>query len=100
DLLLHEVDAGHRLGDGVLDLDARVHLDEVGLPRCVDEELERADAAVPEAFRRVDRVPLDAPTELLVNGNGGRLFEHLLVAPLDGALALADADRFAAVVDE
>ena len=28
-LLAHEVDAGHQLGDGVLDLDARVHLHEV-----------------------------------------------------------------------
>jgi hypothetical protein len=28
DLALHEVDAGHDLGDRVLDLDARVDLDE------------------------------------------------------------------------
>src|SRR5947209_7279720 len=59
-----------------------------------------ADAAVPEALRRVDRVPLDAAAELLVNGNGWRLFEHLLIAALDRTLALADADRLTAIVDQ
>src|SRR2546430_11642907 len=34
---LHEIDAGDELGDGMLDLDARVHLDEVELPVLVEE---------------------------------------------------------------
>ena len=43
-----EVDAGHLLGDGVLDLQARVGLDEDEARRAVgvDEELERAEVAV------------------------------------------------------
>src|SRR5439155_24330029 len=32
DLRLHQVDAGRALGDGVLDLDARIHLDEITAP--------------------------------------------------------------------
>src|SRR5205085_9755551 len=100
DLLLQQIDAGHRRSDGVLDLGTGVHLDEVGLPGRVDEELERADAPVAEAFRGVDRVALDPAAELLVDRDGGRLLDHLLVAPLDRALALADADRLAAVVDQ
>ena len=35
-LLGDEVDAGHHLGDRVLDLDARVHLDEVERPALVE----------------------------------------------------------------
>ena len=84
----------------MLDLDAGVHLDEVRLPGRVDEELERADAAVAEALRGIDGVALDPAAELLVDRDGRRLFDHLLVAPLDRALALAAADRLAAVVDQ
>ena len=45
DLLLHDVDAGDHFGDRMLDLHARVHLDEVELAVLV-QELERAGAAV------------------------------------------------------
>ena len=45
DLLLHDVDAGDELGHRVLDLHARVHLDEVELVVLV-QELERAGAAI------------------------------------------------------
>ena len=47
DLRLDDVDAGHLLGDGVLDLDARIDLDEVEAPgRGVLQELHRAGADV------------------------------------------------------
>ena len=39
-LRLRDVDAGDLLGDGVLDLDARVHLDEVVPAVGLDEELD------------------------------------------------------------
>ena len=46
DLLRDEVEAGHHLGHRVLDLHARVHLEEVELPLLVHEELERAERRV------------------------------------------------------
>ena len=47
DLAAHEVDAGDHLGDGVLDLDARVDLDEEELAAVdVEQELDRAGVAV------------------------------------------------------
>ncbi len=47
DLAAHEVDAGDHLGDGVLDLDARVDLDEVELAAVdVEQELDRAGVAI------------------------------------------------------
>ena len=52
--VLHEVDAGDHLGDRMLDLDARVHLDEVELAVLV-QELERAGAAVADCACRPRR---------------------------------------------
>ena len=47
DLRLDDVDAGHLLGDGVLDLDARVDLDEIGGVRIgIHQELDRAGADI------------------------------------------------------
>ncbi len=48
DLLDDEVDAGDHLGDGVLDLKARVHLDEIELAGLV-KELDGSDARDSEA---------------------------------------------------
>ncbi len=47
DLLAHEIDAGHHLGDRMLDLDAGVHLDEIELAVLV-EELDGAGAVIAE----------------------------------------------------
>ena len=47
DLRLHDVEAGHDLGHGVLDLDARVDLDEVeGAGVGIHQELDRAGADI------------------------------------------------------
>ena len=51
DLLLDEVDAGDQLRDGVLHLDAGVHLDEVEL-LALDEELDGAGAVVADRLAR------------------------------------------------
>jgi hypothetical protein len=54
-LLHHEVHPRQHLRDGVLHLDAAVDLDEVVVPRRVDEELERPDVLVPGGDDRRDR---------------------------------------------
>ena len=54
DLLAHQVDAGDHLGHRVLDLQARVHLDEVELA-VLEQELDGADAAIAELLHGVDR---------------------------------------------
>ena len=56
---MHEVDAGDHLGDRVLDLEPRVHLDEVELAVLV-EELDRADAAIAELAHRLGHDLADA----------------------------------------
>ena len=89
----------HQLGDGMLDLDAAVDLDEVGVALGVDQELERAQVLVAGRGHGLDG-PLG---ELLAGGVGerraGRLLDQLLVAPLDRAVALAHVDGVAEAVD-
>ena len=51
DLLLHQVHAGDHLGDGVLDLEPRVHLHEVEVPVLVDQELDGAGVGVVDRLR-------------------------------------------------
>ena len=92
DLRLHQIDTEHLLGDGVLDLQARVGLDEdVGqrLGRRIDEELEGAQAFVAQRGRHAQGVARDALAQRLRQAGAGGDFHQLLEAPLQRAFALA-----------
>ena len=91
-LLAHEVEPRHRLGDRVLDLDARVHLHEEVLAFGREQTLDRAGRAVARGARRVDRDPPDPLPERVVDGGRRRLLDELLVAALDRAVPLAQVD--------
>ena len=69
DLRLHQVDVGHLFGDGVLDLDAGVHLDEDmlagALARRVDEELDGAGVDVADGLREGDGVAVQRLAQLV-----------------------------------
>ena len=66
-LLPHEVEPRHGLGDRVLDLDPSVHLHEVEVPLRVEEALDRAGGAIPDGPCRVDGDRSDARAQLLVD---------------------------------
>src|SRR5277367_6406563 len=99
-LRLYEVDAGDHLGDRVLDLDARVHLDEVELAVFVHEELDSASVLVADVFERALEGLGDIVAQLLRDLQRGRLFDQLLVPALDGALALSEGHYAAMLVGE
>src|SRR5512140_1411075 len=92
DLHADEVEAGDRLGHRVLDLQPRVHLEEVEAPARVDEELDRAGAAVRHGARRADRDLAHRGAERVVHDRARALLDHLLLAALHRALALAEVD--------
>ncbi|MDQ1105945.1 hypothetical protein QE405_003229 [Nocardioides zeae] len=93
DLRLHEVDAEDLLGDGVLDLEPGVHLEEEELlGRRVHEELDGAGAAVVDRVRRAAGGLVERPPGLLAQAGGRRLLDDLLVAALQGAVPLAEHD--------
>ncbi|GAA4115104.1 hypothetical protein GCM10022215_13700 [Nocardioides fonticola] len=84
-------DAGDELGDGVLDLEAGVHLQEVRLTRLdVEEELHGAGVDVADLPGQRDARLAHQRAHRGVEVGRRRLLEHLLMAPLTGAVALAE----------
>ena len=83
----------------MFDLDPRVHLDEVELAAGIDEELERTDVAVAASDRGIDRAARDLLAQLLADRRGRRLLDHLLIAALDRAFTLSEADAAPVLVD-
>ena len=71
-LRLHEVDVGDLLGHRVLDLDARVHLDEDVVALAVEQELHGARVAVADLLGEPHGVGADPVAQLRVEVRRGR----------------------------
>ena len=99
ELLPDDVDAGDELGHRMLDLDSAVQLEEVEVAP-VEHELDGAGAPVADRASEGDRGVAHPLSKLAVERGGGRLLEHLLVAALDRALALAEGDDLAVLVGQ
>ena len=99
-LLLDDVDAGHHLGDRMLDLDARVHFHEEEVALLVHQELEGAGVGVLHGARRVGDDAAHLAADLVGDRDRRRLFEQLLMPALDRALALAQVHDVAVVIAE
>ncbi len=105
DLLGDEVERGDQLGDAMLDLEPRVHLEEVELAvvgtldRLV-EHLDRARVDVATRLRDLHRGLAHRSADLLAQARGRRLLDQLLVSALHRAVALAEPHRVAVDVGE
>src|SRR5690606_22188665 len=99
-LALHQVDAGDLLGHGVLDLDARVHLDEDVLAPAVDEELHGARVLVADLTGELHRVLAEPLRHRRVELRRGRDLHDLLVAALHRAVPLPQVDDVPGAVRE
>jgi hypothetical protein len=97
DLERHEIEAGDLLGDAVLHLEPRVHLEEVHLV-ARHQELDRPepDVADPprEARRRVGELREDRRRQ----ARGRRLLDQLLVPALDGAVPRTERQHVSLLV--
>src|SRR5207248_1395226 len=79
DLRLDDVRASHHLGDGVLDLDARVDLDEKKLVAIdVVKKLYRASVAIVGAFAEALGRLADIDADILRQVDAGGDFDHFL----------------------
>ncbi len=91
-LRLHEVDVGDFFGDGVLDLDAGVHLDEHVLAGAlaggVHQELDGARVDVADRFGEGDSIPMQGRAQFVGDVRRRRDLDDLLVAALHGAVPL------------
>ena len=84
----------------MLDLDARVHLDEIEILRAtavVVQELQRAGAAIADRARQLRRRFAQALARGGVQRGRGRFLEHLLATPLQRAFAFIKMDGVLAV---
>ncbi|MCY1222094.1 hypothetical protein D9M72_341720 [compost metagenome] len=93
-LCLDEVHIGDFLGDSVLHLDARVHLDEHVLAGAfadgVHQELHGAGVDVVEGLGELHRIPVQRLTDAFIQVRRRRDLDHLLMAALDGAVAFEE----------
>ena len=99
ELRLDEVQPHDLLGDRVLDLDARIALDEeVPAARGIDQELHRAGILVGGGAGERHGIGEDALAQRVVEVGRGRHLDHLLVAQLDRAVALEEVHDVALAV--
>ena len=90
-----QVDVGDLLGDGVLDLDARVHLDEHVMAALVEQELHGARAGVVDLAGERDRVGADLRPQFVWQVRRGRQLDDLLVPTLHAAVAFEQVHHVA-----
>jgi hypothetical protein len=99
-LRAHQVDVGDLLGDRVLDLDARVHLDEDVAAVGSEQELDGAGVDVADLPGEGDGVGAHPLAQLGVEVGGRGDLDDLLVATLHGAVPLEEVDHVARRVRE
>ena len=100
DHLLHQIDAGDRLGHRMLDLKAGVHFQEIEVPVAIDDELHRPGRAVAHGVGKRAGLFAHRLAGSLVKEGRRRLFDDLLVAALDRAFPLVQVDAVAVLVGE
>ena len=82
----------------MLDLQPRVHLDEEERACLVEQELHGTGVHVARLAGDRDRRGFEPRAQRRVDGGGGALLEHFLVAALRAAIPLADGDDLAVLI--
>ncbi len=95
-----QIDARDHLRHRVLDLQPRVHLEEVEVAIRVDEKLQRSGPFVRRGASDRHRGLAHATAQVRVVERRGALLDHLLMSPLERALALAEVDARAVAIGE
>ena len=100
DLKLYEIEAGDLLGDRMFDLQTRVHFQKIKIEVGVDQEFDSAGVDVAAGAREAHRGVAHFLAQVGRDDWRGRLFDHFLMAPLDGAFPLTERDDAAVSVGE
>ena len=98
-LLAHQVDAEHRLGNRMLDLQSGVHLEEVEVLARHDE-LDGPGVLVTDSRSGLDRRFRHGAAARVGQTNRRRLLQKFLMPPLDGTLAFAKREGGAVAIGE
>src|SRR5262249_55399184 len=99
-LPLNEIDSGSELGYWMLNLEARVHFEEIEVAFRVGEEFESSRVVVFRRARDFESRFAHSLAESGARGNKGRrtFLNDFLVAPLDGAFAFAEMNQVSVAV--
>ena len=84
----------------MLDLQPRIHLQEVEVLLGIDDELDRAGGLIADRVGQRDGLAAHGGARALVEERARRLLDDLLMAALDRAFALAQMDDVAVAVAE
>jgi S-adenosylmethionine:diacylglycerol 3-amino-3-carboxypropyl transferase len=87
-LLGDEIDPGHQLGDGMFDLEPRVHFEEIELATRVDRKLHGPGVDVTHRLRRGDGRRAHPLAQLRRHERRRRFFDDLLMPSLHRTFAL------------
>src|SRR6266849_1130059 len=93
--MAYEVYAGDKFGDGMLYLQACIHLQEVEAFVAVKQELDGACIDVSGSFGKADRCCPHLGAQGGSQGDGWTLLDDFLVAALDGAFAFTEVNEVA-----
>ena len=99
-LQFDQIEPGDRLGDGMLDLQPRVHFHEIEFAVLVEQEFQRAGALIADRLDRGDRDRAHAYPQPRRHLWRRRFLDQLLMPPLHRAVALAEMDGVAVAVAE
>ena len=99
DLPFDEIETGDHFRHHMLDLEPRVHFDEIEFALGRDE-LDRAGTAIIDNARRRDRGFLQFGALRIAEAGRGRFLDQLLVSALDRAIALEEMDDIAVAIRE
>src|SRR5450631_2473452 len=98
DHLLDQIDAGDELGHRMLDLQSRVHLEEIEALVLTGDKFDGTGAVVADGLGERDRLLAHFLAGGGVEQWARRLLDHFLVAALDRTFALAEIDDVAVLV--
>src|SRR5690606_8436478 len=84
----------------VLDLQARIYFQEVKIVLLINDEFERSRGYISDTARASHRRILQPHPDSLGQPDSRRFFHHLLMTPLQGALALEQVHHLALLVAE
>jgi hypothetical protein len=84
----------------MLDLQARVHFEEIKILLRVEQKLQRAGADVADRARALNGDPAETPARAVFQTRCRRFFDHFLMAPLDRTLAVIEMNHPAVLVCE
>src|SRR6266480_3809553 len=100
DLKLHQIEAGNLFGDGMFDLQARIHFQEIEIEVGVNEEFNGACVDVTAGARESHRGVAHLLAQVGSDDRRGRFLDYFLMAPLHGAFPLAKRNDAAVSVGE